>query len=89
MFSGSMPNSATASVLVETATKCLATAESSPSAASSQSRATVALVSVSSVVKVLEQTTNSVVAGSRSRVFSKKSVGSMLETKRAVIPRSL
>jgi hypothetical protein len=26
MFSGSMPNSATASVLVETATKCLATA---------------------------------------------------------------
>ena len=45
-------------------------------------------MSVSSVVKVLEETTNSVSAGSRSRVASAKSVGSMLETNRAVRSRS-
>ena len=39
MFAVSMPNLLTASALVETATKCLATAASSPSAASDQSRA--------------------------------------------------
>ena len=71
MLSGSMPNSATALALVDTATKCLATASSpaaSPSPASSQSRAAAALVSVSRVVNVLELTTNRVVAGSRSWV---------------------
>ena len=71
MLSGSMPNSATASALVETATKCLATASSpaaAPSPRSSQSRAAAALVRVSSVVNVFELTTNSVVAGSRSWV---------------------
>ncbi len=71
MFSGSMPNSATPFALVETATKCLATAPSpavGPSPRSSQSRAAAALVRVSSVVKVFELTTNSVVVGSRSCV---------------------
>jgi hypothetical protein len=47
-----------------------------------QSRAIRALVRVSSVVKVLDATMNSVVSGSRSAVFSAQSVGSMLETKR-------
>ena len=41
-----------------------------------------ALVIVSSVVKVFEETTKSVSAGSRSRVASAKSVPSTLETKR-------
>ena len=71
MLSVSMPNSATPLALVDTATKCLATASSpaaSPSPASSQSRAAAALVSVSSVVNVLELMTNSVVSGSRPRV---------------------
>ena len=53
---------------------------------SSQLRASRALVRVSSVVKVLEATMNSVVSGSRSSVFSATSVGSMLETKRALRP---
>ena len=90
-----MPNAATLSSAVDTATKCLATAAfaaSSPSSmapdarspSSSQLRASRALVSVSSVLKVLEATMNSVVAGSRSLVFSATSVGSMLETKRAL-----
>ena len=85
-----MPNFATSSALVETATKCLATACSSPERARRhQSRAVWALVIVSSVVKVLEETMNSVSAGSRSRVASAKSVPSTLETKRKVMSRSL
>ena len=84
-----MPNFATSSALVETATKCLATASSSSSAASSQSRAECALVIVSSVVNVFEETMNSVSAGSRSRVASAKSVPSTFETKRKVSSRSL
>ena len=89
MFAVSMPNAATFSALVETATKCLATAASSPpSPSSSQRRASVALVSVSCVVKVFDATMNSVLAGSRSRVASARSVGSMLETKRKVSARS-
>jgi hypothetical protein len=47
------------------------------------------LVIVSSVVKVFEETMNSVSAGSRSRVASAKSVPSTLETKRKVRSRSL
>jgi hypothetical protein len=39
MFSVSMPNSDTRSALVETATKCLATASSLPSSPTTQSRA--------------------------------------------------
>ena len=85
-----MPNADTFSALVETATKCLATAERSPpSPLSSQSRAVSALVMVSSVVKVLEETMNKVSAGSRSRVASTKSIPSTFETKRNVILRSL
>ena len=69
-----MPNCVTASALVETATKCFATAFASPSWPMLQSRAARALVSVSRVVKVFEQTMNSVSAASRSRVASTKSV---------------
>ena len=89
MLAVSMPNFATSSALVETATKCFATACSSPSARRLQSRAVRALVIVSSVVKVFEETMNSVSAGSRSRVASAKSVPSTLETKRKVMSRSL
>ena len=90
MLSVSMPNFATSSALVETATKCLATAASSPPRpASDHSRAVCALVIVSSVVKVFEEMTNSVSSGSRSRVHSAKSVPSTLETKRKVISRRL
>ena len=85
-----MPNSDTFPALVETATKCLATAAASPSKArSDQSRALLALVIVSRVVKVFDATMNSVSAGSRSRVASTKSVPSMLDTNRKVSVRSL
>src|SRR6516225_1575198 len=60
MFSASIPNASTRSSLVETATKCFATASPLPSASTSQLLAEVALVSVSSVPKVFEQTTKSV-----------------------------
>ena len=89
MFSGAMPKCLTPASLVETATKCFATDLSSPSWPTLQSRAACALVSVSSVVKVFEQTMKSVSAASRSRVASTRSVGSTLETKRNVISRSL
>ena len=57
MLAGSMPNSVTPAWLVETATKCLATASSPlPRPSSSQARAARALVNVSWVVNVLEQT---------------------------------
>ena len=65
-----MPNFSTSSALVDTATKCAATAGSSPSAATAQSRAVWALVIVSRVVKVFEAMMKSVSAGSRSRVSS-------------------
>jgi len=48
-----------------------------------------ALVIVSSVVKVFEESTNRVRSGSRSRVDSAKSVASTLETKRKAISRLL
>ncbi|SKS85324.1 Uncharacterised protein [Mycobacteroides abscessus subsp. abscessus] len=83
----SIPNSETSLALVETATKCLDTA-SSPRAATSQRRAAVALVSVSSVENVLEATMKSVVAGSRSASVATRSAGSTLETNRAEIPAS-
>ena len=75
--------------MVETATKCRAIAASSPSAASSHSRAERALVIVSSVVNVFEDTMNSVSSGARSRVASTKSVASTFETNRNVISRML
>ena len=53
-----MPNLVTSAALVETATKCFATALSSPSAARLQSRAVCALVIVSSVVKVFDEMMN-------------------------------
>ena len=53
--------------------------------ASAHSRAVWALVIVSRVVKVFDETMNSVSAGSRSRVASTKSVPSTLETKRKVM----
>ncbi len=90
MFAGSMPNCATALALVDTATKCEAIAlVSPPSPRRHHSRALAALVIVSSVVKVFDETMKSVSAGSRSRVASTKSVPSMLETKRNVMLRSL
>ena len=82
-----MPNSATFSAFVDSATKCLATAVSPvppASASSSQLRADVALVTVSMVVKVLEATMNSVSAGSRSRTASCRSAPSTFDTKRNV-----
>ena len=63
---------ATPAALVDTATKCLATAASESSLPTSQARAVAALVIVSSVVKVLDETMNSVSAGSRSCVASGK-----------------
>ena len=58
-----MPNFVTSAALVDTATKCFATAASSPSFASAHARAEWALVMVSSVVNVFEATMNSVVCG--------------------------
>ena len=90
MFDGSMPNAATFSAFVETATKWRATARASPpSPFRDQSRAVAALVMVSRVVNVFDDTMKSVSAGSRSRVASAKSVPSTLETNRKVIERSL
>ena len=89
MFAVSMPKADTRSAFVETATKCFATALASPpSPASDHSRALSALVRVSSVVKVFDETTKSVSAGSRSRVASTRSIPSTFETKRKVIERS-
>ena len=86
----SIPNAATFSAFVDTATKCFATALTSPPRPlSDQSRALCALVIVSNVVKVFDETMNSVSAGSRSRVASTKSVPSTFETNRKVIERSL
>ncbi len=85
-----MPNAATFSAFVETATKCRATAAlSPPSPSSSQRRADVALVIVSMVVKVLDATMNSVSAGSRSRSASCRSAPSTLDTKRNANARSV
>ncbi len=86
-----MPNSPTLPALVDTATKCLRhrLRVAAEAARAATSRAVCALVIVSSVVKVLDATMNSVVAGSRSRTASAKSVPSTLETKRKVSARSL
>ena len=80
MLAVSMPNLRTSSALVETATKCFATAFSSLSAARHQSRAVFALVMVSSVTNVFEEMTNRVSAGSIPHVDSTKSVPSTFET---------
>ena len=88
-FAVSIPNSATRSAFVDTATKCLATAAGSPSWPSTHSRAEVAFVSVSSVPKVFDEMMKSVSSADRSRVASTKSVESTLETNRNVIARSV
>ena len=64
-----MPNSRTFSRLVETAAKWSPTA-ASPSAAASHARAERALVMVSCVVKVFDETMNSVRAASSPRSVS-------------------
>ena len=87
MFSGSMPNFCTSSAFVDTATKCFATAASSPREASAHARAECAFVIVSSVVNVFDEMTKRVSSGSRSRVASTKSVESTFETKRKVRSR--
>ena len=90
MFAVSMPKADTLSAFVETATKCFATAAGSPpSPARDHSRALSALVRVSSVVKVFDDTMKSVSAGSRSRVASTRSIPSTFETNRKTIERSL
>ena len=83
----SMPKASTRSALVETATKCLATAAVSPSFSSDHARAVCALVIVSSVPKVFDAMMNSVSSGSKSIVASAKSVESTFETKRNVMSR--
>src|SRR6266576_2224031 len=90
MLAVSIPNFATSEALVDTATKCLATALSSPPRrANNQSRAVRAFVIVSRVVKVFEEMMKSVSGGSRSQTASAKSVLSTLETNRNVMDRSL
>ena len=89
MFAVSMPNSSTSALLVDTATKCLATSASGPSPSSSHDLALRAFVIVSSVVNVLDETTNSVSAGSRSMTASAKSVPSTLLTNRNTMSRRL
>ena len=70
MLAVSMPNFWTSAAFVDTATKCFATAVSSPNVESNQCRAVCAFVIVSSVVNVFDATMNNVSAGSRSTVFS-------------------
>src|SRR6266853_6134785 len=68
MLAVSMPNAETFSALVETATKCFATALTlPPSPLSDQLRALCAFVIVSNVVKVFDETMNKVSAGLRLR----------------------
>ena len=83
-----MPKAATASLLVESATKCWP-ASASPSAAATQARALCALASVSWVVKVFEATMNSVVSGRQRFSTSPSAVPSTLETKCGVGPPPL
>ena len=79
-----MPNVAAASMLVVTPTKCDAT--SVPPPAVNHSRATLALASVSCVVKVLEATMTSVVFGSRRLSTGAMSWPSTLDTKWKLSP---
>src|SRR5579864_5510006 len=88
MLDVSIPNPATFSALVDTATKWWAT-EASPNAAVTHARADPALVSVSTVVNVLDDTMNRVSAGSRSAVASQKSLPSTFDTNRTVSGRSV
>ena len=69
-----------AAALVDTAAKCVP-APASPTAEASHARARCALVVVSIVVKVLEQTITSVVAGFSRPARSTNEAPSMFETK--------
>ena len=79
-----MPNFLTSPALVETATKCLATA-CSPKASISHLRQVLAFVIVSMVVNVLEETINSVVSGSILFKTSAQAVPSIFEIKKQLI----
>src|SRR5690606_3926041 len=81
IFSGSIPKASTAALLVLTATKCLAMCDVLPPFSKNHSLALCALVMVSWVVKVLDETINNVVCGSRFFTFSKRCAASILETK--------
>mmetsp|Transcript_11067 Transcript_11067/g.37682 ORF Transcript_11067/g.37682 Transcript_11067/m.37682 type:complete len:209 (-) Transcript_11067:184-810(-) len=81
MLDGLIPKALQPSVLVERATKCCATAASGAPPWRNHALALCALVIVSWVVKVLEATTKSVVAGSRARRVSAMCVPSTLLTK--------
>src|SRR5512136_477499 len=81
MFFGSIPNFATAAVLVDIAAKCFAIAASSLAVSRNHARAVWALVIVSWVVKVLDATRKSTVSGFTSFKVSTRSVLSTLETK--------
>src|SRR3989442_637404 len=65
MLAGSMPKRTTSARLVDTATKCRAIAASSRSAPSVQARAVAALVIVSRVVNVFDETMKRVAAEHR------------------------
>ena len=75
-----MPNSATLSSRVETAAKCFDTA-ASPSAATTRARALAALAMVSCVVKVFDETMNSVRERSSGTSVSARSAPSTLATR--------
>src|SRR6478609_9838488 len=81
MFSEAIPNSVTALVLVETATKCLATSPLPFDLSRNHCFADSAFVIVSCVVNVLEAMMNKVVSALRCFTVSTKCVPSTLETK--------
>ena len=82
-----MPNSAALSSRVDTAAKCLGTAVS-PSAATTRARALAALAMVSCVVKVFDETMNSVRERSSGSSVSERSAPSTLATKCGSRPRA-
>ncbi len=81
MCAGSMPKARTASTLVDTAAKWLASWSWATPLSRNHWRALQALAMVSSVVKVLEQTITRVCSGSSRSRHSASSVPSTLETK--------
>mmetsp|Transcript_18755 Transcript_18755/g.44506 ORF Transcript_18755/g.44506 Transcript_18755/m.44506 type:complete len:209 (-) Transcript_18755:185-811(-) len=85
----SMPKSATAVALVESAAKCLATAEASPSCSTSHFLAECAFVIVSWVVNVLEATRKSVVSAGHCSSVSAMCEPSTFETKSTFMSRLL
>ena len=78
--SSAMPNAATSSDAVETATKCAATASSAPRRSRNHRRAAWAFARVSWVVNVLEATITRVVSGSTPARAESRSRGSTFDT---------